>query len=161
MAQGGWVVSVGPGIPVPDWSDDEGEPDTWDRHPPRARFLPLQAQEGDYVLFVRKSAVEITFEGAQYLIVPNSAVLVLVREDWMEGRGRWPTRTEGAADAGPKAKSLTPDLPAGQDFSRSPSIISPPQRSTTERPMTTTGSARLRSGGGTADTVPVGGARFP
>lgn len=88
MAQGGWVVSVGPGIPVPDWSDDEGEPDTWDRHPPRARFLPLQAQEGDYVLFVRKSAVEITFEGAQYLIVPNSAVLVLVREDWMEGPGQ-------------------------------------------------------------------------
>ncbi len=31
---------------------------------------------------MRKAGVEITFEGKQYLIVPNSAVLVLVREDW-------------------------------------------------------------------------------
>jgi len=44
--------------------------------------VPLQAQEGDYCLFLRKAAVEITFEKKQYLIVPNSAVLVLAREDW-------------------------------------------------------------------------------
>ena len=83
MAQGGWVVSVGPGIPLPDLIDAEPEP--WEENAPRARYLPLQAQEGDYVLFVRKAAVEITFEGEQYLIVPNSSVLVLVREDWDDG----------------------------------------------------------------------------
>jgi hypothetical protein len=42
--------------------------------------MPLQAQEGDYALFLHKAAVEITFEKKNYLIVPNSAVLVLVRE---------------------------------------------------------------------------------
>lgn len=82
QAKGGWVVSVGPGVPVihpmdvmdADWSegDPAGEP------PPR--FMPLQAQEGDYALFLHKAAVEITFEKKNYLIVPNSAVLVLVRE---------------------------------------------------------------------------------
>jgi chaperonin GroES len=52
----------------------------------------MQAQEGDYVLFMRKAAVEITFEKRMYLIVPNGAVLVLVREgfeaetpDWESG----------------------------------------------------------------------------
>jgi len=80
MAQGGWVAAVGPGIPVPEPADD---PDDWS-HPPEARYVPLQAQEGDYVLFLRKAAVEITFEGTPYLVVPNAAVLVLVREDWVD-----------------------------------------------------------------------------
>ena len=48
--------------------------------------VPLQAQEGDFVLYLRKAAVEITFEKKQYLIVPNSAVLLLVREDWEEDK---------------------------------------------------------------------------
>jgi co-chaperonin GroES (HSP10) len=83
MAQGGWVVSVGPGIPLPDLMGVE--PEAWEDAAPRARYMPLQAQEGDYVLFIRKAAVEITFEGKQYLIVPNGSVLVLVREDWEDG----------------------------------------------------------------------------
>jgi chaperonin GroES len=79
QARGGWVVSVGPGTPIvspvdlmeENWNEDEG---------PRPRFVPMQAQEGDYALFLHKAAVEITFEGKKYLIVPNNAVLVLVRE---------------------------------------------------------------------------------
>jgi co-chaperonin GroES (HSP10) len=82
-AQGGWVVSVGPGIPVPDPVDltEESWQEESERQP---RYLPLQAQEGDFVLYLRKAAVEITFEKKHYLIVPNSAVLLLVREDWEE-----------------------------------------------------------------------------
>jgi chaperonin GroES len=57
-----------------DWT--EGDPIA----DPPLRFMPLQAQEGDYALFLHKAAVEITFEKKSYLIVPNSAVLVLVRE---------------------------------------------------------------------------------
>ena len=78
-AQGGWVVSVGPGIPVPEPVDVD---DDWKGEPAQPRYVPLQAQEGDFCLFLRKTAVEITFEKKQYLIVPNSGVLVLVREDW-------------------------------------------------------------------------------
>jgi chaperonin GroES len=80
LAQGGWVVSVGPGQPIPEPVDFPEEP--WQVEGPQPRYLPMQAQEGDYVLFLRKAAVEITFEKQEYLIVPNSAVLVLVREDW-------------------------------------------------------------------------------
>lgn len=83
LAQGGWVAAVGPGLPLPepvDLYDDSGS-----RQETIARYVPLQAQEGDYVLFLRKAAVEITFDRQQYLIVPNSAILVLVREDWEDG----------------------------------------------------------------------------
>ena len=82
QAKGGWVVSVGPGVPVvhpmdmmdEHWGEGEGGVE------PQPRFMPMQAQEGDYALFLHKAAVEITFEKKSYLIVPNSAVLVLVRE---------------------------------------------------------------------------------
>ncbi len=84
-AQSGWVVTVGPGIPLPDPTDGHDEP--WQTRDVEPRYVPLQAQEGDFVLFVRKAAVEITFEGKQYLIVPNSAVLVLVRDDWEDFPG--------------------------------------------------------------------------
>jgi chaperonin GroES len=80
QAAGGWVVSVGPGVPVVSPLDMSEE--SWSEQGEAARphYLPMQAQEGDYVLFMRKAAVEITFEKRNYLIVPNGAVLVLVRE---------------------------------------------------------------------------------
>lgn len=80
LAQGGWVAAVGPGLPIPEPADLYDESAT--EHSVAPRYLPLQAQVGDYVLFLRKAAVEITFEQRQYLIVPNSAILVLARDDW-------------------------------------------------------------------------------
>ncbi len=80
LAQSGWVVAVGPGLPIAEPADMFEE--SSQERESVARYVPLQAQEGDYVLFLRKSAVEITFEKQNYLIVPNSAILVLVREDW-------------------------------------------------------------------------------
>ncbi|RPI02728.1 MAG: hypothetical protein EHM72_03490 [Calditrichaeota bacterium] len=41
---------------------------------------PMQAQVGDYVLFLRKSAIEIKFDGDLYLIVPHAALLMLIRD---------------------------------------------------------------------------------
>jgi len=75
----GRVIKVGPGIPVPDPGDID-EP--WKKkHEDEARYVPLQAREGDIALFLKKASVEIKFEGERYLIVPNGAVLMLIRED--------------------------------------------------------------------------------
>jgi hypothetical protein len=41
----------------------------------------MQARVGDYALFFRRAAVEITFESVRYLVVPQSAILALVREE--------------------------------------------------------------------------------
>jgi co-chaperonin GroES (HSP10) len=76
---GGWVVQVGPGIAVPYPLDSDEEP--WKRQEAQPRYIPPPAQEGDYAIFMRKASVEITFEDENYLIVPNPAVLALIRED--------------------------------------------------------------------------------
>lgn len=77
--QGGEIVATGPGLPMPDLSDSSDEP--WLMRPRETRFLPMQAKVGDYALFFRKASVEISFENQQYLVVPQSAILALVREE--------------------------------------------------------------------------------
>ena len=77
--QGGEIVATGPGLPMPDLADQPDEP--WRRGAMReTRFVPMQARVGDYALFFRKAAVEITFEGQPFLVVPQAAILALVRE---------------------------------------------------------------------------------
>ncbi len=76
--QGGRIVATGPGNPV-------AEPTALDDEPWKignregVRYVPMQARVGDYGLFFRKAAVEITFEEKKYLVVPQAAILVLVR----------------------------------------------------------------------------------
>ena len=77
--QGGTIVATGPGLPMPDLGDNSEEP--WRMGVRETRFLPMQARPGDYALFFRKAAVEITFEHERYLVVPQTAILALVRED--------------------------------------------------------------------------------
>jgi co-chaperonin GroES (HSP10) len=76
---GGRIVYVGPGIPVPDPSSAEEE-EYWKPSGEKQRYIPLQAQPGDFALFLKKSSVEIKYEGKEYLIVPQSAILVLIRD---------------------------------------------------------------------------------
>lgn len=77
--QAGTVVAVGPGTPVGPPAELGDEP--WKIDATEARYLPIQAQPGDYALFFRKAAVEITFEGTRYLVAPQGAILTLVREE--------------------------------------------------------------------------------
>jgi chaperonin GroES len=76
--QGGDIVATGPGLPMPDLADASDEP--WRMGVRETRFVPMQARAGDYALFFRKAAVEISFENDRYLVVPQSAILALVRE---------------------------------------------------------------------------------
>ena len=76
--QGGYVYKVGPGYPLADPNSSE-EP--WDKTHAEPKYLPLQAEEGDFALFLRKTAVEIEFENEKFLLVPQAAILLLVRDD--------------------------------------------------------------------------------
>ena len=79
--QGGRIAATGPGIPLPDLGQDPtDEPWRFGTGARETRFVPMQAREGDYALFFRKAAVEITFENERYLVVPQAAILALVRE---------------------------------------------------------------------------------
>jgi chaperonin GroES len=84
QVQGGRVVARGPGTPTTEPASMDDEP--WKIRGPEVRYLPMQAKVGDYALFFRKAAVEITFEGVKYLVVPQAAILVLVREAAAEGQ---------------------------------------------------------------------------
>lgn len=76
--QTGLIVATGLGDPLPDPSAYENEPWRVEERSPRHR--PLQARVGDHAIFFRKAAVEITFEDKHYLVVPQAAILVLVRD---------------------------------------------------------------------------------
>ena len=76
--QSGRIVATGPGQPLSAPTEVDEEP--WKRAATgEPRYLPIQAEPGDFALFFRKAAVEITFENTHYLVVPHAAILVLVR----------------------------------------------------------------------------------
>ncbi len=75
--QGGRIVATGPGTPMVEPTALDDEP--WKLSRSETRYVPMQADIGDYALFFRKAAVEITFEDERYLVVPQAAILVLVR----------------------------------------------------------------------------------
>ena len=77
--QSGKVVATGPGTPISAPTEVGDEP--WKIGASEAKFMPVQARVGDYAIFFRRAAVEITFEGNKYLVVPQAAILTLVRED--------------------------------------------------------------------------------
>src|SRR3954464_398949 len=80
--QGGTIVATGPGLPMPSFEENSEEP--WRMQSRQTRFVPMQAKRGDFALFFRKAAVEITFEGSRYLVVSQTAILALVRDELAE-----------------------------------------------------------------------------
>ena len=77
--QTGRIEATGPGTPMPNPGEVDDEP--WKLSQPSAKYVPMQAQIGDYAIFLRKAAVEIKFEGDNYLVVPQAAILVLLRDN--------------------------------------------------------------------------------
>jgi co-chaperonin GroES (HSP10) len=45
------------------------------------KYIPLQAREGDLAIFLLNGATEVMYEGERYFIVPQSAILMLEREE--------------------------------------------------------------------------------
>src|SRR6185436_2707825 len=85
--QSGYIIKVGPGYPVPNpnfidqesWSTSHKEP---------VKYIPLQAEEGDYAIFLRDQAIEIEYDEKKYLIVAQSAIMMIIRPNPMEGLER-------------------------------------------------------------------------
>lgn len=76
--QSGFVVKSGPGYPLPDPTSKE-EP--WSKSQSEIKYMALQAEAGDYVIFLRKSGIEIEYERKKYIIVPHHAILLIIREN--------------------------------------------------------------------------------
>lgn len=78
VIQSGYVIKTGPGYPIP-VAAEEDEP--WKKTDEKIKYFPLQAKEGDLALFLQKGAFEIQYEGEKYFIVPQSSILMLIREE--------------------------------------------------------------------------------
>jgi len=76
--QTGYVLKTGPGYPVGP-PPESGEP--WMEEASSPQYIPLQAKVGDLAIFIQNSSYEIEYEGEKYIIVPNAAILLLIRED--------------------------------------------------------------------------------
>lgn len=74
----GYVLKVGPGYPIPSVNDDN-EP--WKNRTDEPKYVPLQAREGDQAVYLQNSAIEIEFNKEKLIVVPQSAILLLLRDD--------------------------------------------------------------------------------
>ena len=77
QVQSGYVIKVGPGYPIPSPSEDE----PWKETEEKVKYMPLQAQEGDVALYLQRNAIELQYEGEQYVIVPQGSILMLERSE--------------------------------------------------------------------------------
>jgi chaperonin GroES len=74
----GYVLKVGPGYPIPAINEAD-EP--WKDKSDEVRYVPLQPKEGDLAIYMQKSGFEIEFKKEKYIIVPHSAILMLIRDN--------------------------------------------------------------------------------
>jgi chaperonin GroES len=74
----GYIVRVGPGYPIPAMTDAD-EP--WKEKKDEVKYVPLQAKVGDLAVYLNKSGWEIEFNKEKYIILPHSAVLMLIRDE--------------------------------------------------------------------------------
>ena len=76
----GVIVEIGPGIPLGNPEENIDEP--WSGNDSsNVKYIPTQADVGDIALFLNKASIEIKIENDDYLIVPQSAILILIRDD--------------------------------------------------------------------------------
>jgi co-chaperonin GroES (HSP10) len=77
-ALNGYVIKCGPGYPIPIVAD---ETETWKRENNQVKYIPLQAKAGDLAVFRQTGIQEIIMNGTKYFIVPNSSLLMLIRDE--------------------------------------------------------------------------------
>jgi chaperonin GroES len=76
--QSGYVVKVGPGYPIPAVADSD-EP--WKNKSDEVKYVPLQPKEGDLAVYIHNNGWEIEFNDEKYIILPQSAILLLIRDE--------------------------------------------------------------------------------
>ena len=74
----GYILKVGPGYPIPVMTDED-EP--WKDKNEEVKYVPLQAKVGDLAIYLQKSGFEIEFNSEKYIILPHSAIMMIIRDE--------------------------------------------------------------------------------
>lgn len=76
--QYGYVVKSGPGYPLPSAVESD---EVWKNTHEKQQYMPLQVQEGDLAVFLQGGSYEVEYKGEKYVIVPQSAILMIERDE--------------------------------------------------------------------------------
>ncbi|MDP4205087.1 MAG: co-chaperone GroES family protein [Bacteroidota bacterium] len=76
--QSGYILKVGPGYPIPALSEAD---ESWKETREEVKYVPLQAKEGDLAVYLSKNGYEIEFNHEKFIILPHSAILMLIRDE--------------------------------------------------------------------------------
>jgi chaperonin GroES len=76
--QSGYIIKAGPGYPIPAVSEED---ESWKQKQENVRYVPLQARRGDLAVYLSKSGYEIEFNNDKYIILPHSAILMIIRDE--------------------------------------------------------------------------------
>jgi co-chaperonin GroES (HSP10) len=75
--QQGIIIKTGPGFVIPMPIEEE----SWKSDEEKVKYIPLQAKEGDLAIFLLSGATEVIYEGSTFYILPQSAILMLERDE--------------------------------------------------------------------------------
>ena len=78
----GYIVKAGPGYPIPAVSEED---EAWKQKQDNVKYVPLQARMGDLAVYLNKSGYEIEFNNEKYIILPHSAILMIIRDEKLMG----------------------------------------------------------------------------
>ena len=76
--QYGYIAKSGPGYPIPIATEED---ELWKAAEQRVNYVPLQVREGDLAVFLQHSAYEVQYKNEKYFIVPQSAILMIERDE--------------------------------------------------------------------------------
>jgi len=75
--QTGYVIKIGPGIPLPSQKDED---EVWKKTEEKVSYLPLQVKEGDLAIYLQNAGFEVIINDEKYLILSHSSIMMLVRD---------------------------------------------------------------------------------
>ena len=76
--QSGYIVKVGPGYPIPAVSEEDEQ---WKEKSEDVKYVPLQTHIGDLAIYLNRNGHEIEFNNEKYIILPHSAILMIIRDE--------------------------------------------------------------------------------
>jgi len=78
----GYVMKVGPGYAIPTVNEID-EP--WKDKSDEVKYVPLQPKPGDLAVYLQQNSYQLVFNKQDYVILPHSAVLMLLRDEDIVG----------------------------------------------------------------------------
>lgn len=76
--QSGYIVKVGPGYPIPAVTEEDEQ---WKDKSKEVKYVPLQTHIGDLAIYLNRDGHEIEFNNEKYIILPHSAILMIIRDE--------------------------------------------------------------------------------